>query len=47
VVAFGYRAMMKGKTLVIQGGLNKFVANLVRFIPRKWLITLSAKVISW
>lgn len=46
VATFGYRAMMKGKTLVIHGGLNKLVANLVRFIPRKWLTTLSAKVIS-
>ena len=47
VVAFGYRAMMKGKTLAIHGALNKFVAGSVRFIPRKWLTALSAKVISW
>lgn len=47
VVEFGYNAMMKGKPLVIQGALNKLVANSVRFIPRKWLVKLSAKLISW
>ena len=47
VVSFGYRAMMKGKALAIHGVLNKFVASSVRFLPRKWLATLSAKVISW
>lgn len=47
VVEFGYNAMMKGKSLVIHGMLNKLVANSVRFMPRKWLVNLSAKLISW
>jgi short-subunit dehydrogenase len=47
VVAFGYRAMMKGRTLAIHGRLNRIVANIVRFIPRSWQLYLSAKVISW
>lgn len=47
VVQFGYNAMMKGKPLVIEGAMNKFVANLVRFFPRKALVNLSAKLISW
>ncbi|MDO5665270.1 MAG: SDR family oxidoreductase [Bacteroidia bacterium] len=47
VVEFGYNAMMKGKPIVIHGMLNKFVANTVGFIPRKWRVKLSAKVVSW
>ncbi len=47
VVEFGYMAMMKGKPLVIHGMLNRLVANSVRFMPRKWLVKLSAKLISW
>lgn len=47
VVEFGYKAMMKRKPLVIQGALNRMVANSIRFMPRKWLVNLSAKLISW
>lgn len=47
VVEFGYKAMMKRKPLVIQGALNRWVANSIRFMPRKWLVNLSAKLISW
>lgn len=35
VAELGYRALMKGKTLVIAGCLNKFLQFGVRFMPRK------------
>lgn len=47
VAEFGYNAMMRGKSVVIHGALNKFVANAVRFLPRKMLLSLAAKVVSW
>ncbi len=47
VAEFGYNNMMKGKPLVIHGALNRFVANGVKFFPRKWVVKLSAKLISW
>ena len=47
VALFGYNAMMKGKSVAIHGTLNKVVANTVQFIPRKWRVELSAKLISW
>lgn len=47
VVEFGYLAMMKGKPLIIHGIRNRLVAGIVRFLPRKWVVKISAKVISW
>ncbi|BAY17922.1 short-chain dehydrogenase/reductase SDR [Anabaenopsis circularis NIES-21] len=35
VAQIGYDALMKGKTLVIPGLMNKFLAKIVRFVPRK------------
>ncbi|MCC5637063.1 SDR family oxidoreductase [Nostoc sp. CHAB 5844] len=35
VAQIGYHALMKGKTLVIPGLMNKFLAKIVRFAPRK------------
>lgn len=34
VAAYGYKAMMKGKSVAIPGGLNKILGTLPRFIPR-------------
>lgn len=34
VAAYGYKAMMKGKTYAIPGRFNKFLATLPRLIPR-------------
>lgn len=36
VAACGYRAMMKGKAVVVHGGLNNFFAFTSRFTPRDW-----------
>ncbi|MDO5523539.1 MAG: SDR family oxidoreductase [Bacteroidia bacterium] len=47
VAEAGYRAMMKGKSVVIHGALNRFVATAVRFMPRKMLLNLAARVVSW
>ena len=35
VAEFGYKAMMKGKTVVIHGFMNQIMAASVRFAPRK------------
>jgi len=37
VAQIGFDALMKGKTLVIPGLMNKFLAKIVRFVPRKIL----------
>ena len=34
VAAYGYKAMKKGKTVAIPGGINKILGTLPRFIPR-------------
>lgn len=34
VALYGYRAMMKGKTVAIPGKINKFLASLHRFVTR-------------
>jgi len=41
VAKYGYRSMMKGKTVAIHGILNKIVANAIRFTPR----SLAVKII--
>ena len=44
VAQLGYRAMMKGKRTVIHGAMNKLAPFGIRFLPRKWVTLLSAKV---
>lgn len=41
VASFGIEAMMKGKTVVIQGFVNAVFANLVRFLPRKAVVKIT------
>jgi len=43
VAEFGYKAMMKGKTVVVQGFLNLLMAESVRFAPRN-LVTVIARL---
>jgi len=45
VARYGYKMMMKGKTLAIHGGVNKLMATGVRFLPRKW-VTQIVRIIS-
>jgi short-subunit dehydrogenase len=35
VAQMGYDALIKGKTIVIPGFMNKLMSKCVRFIPRK------------
>jgi short-subunit dehydrogenase len=35
VARSGYRAMQRGKTLVVPGAMNKLTAQGTRFVPRK------------
>lgn len=44
VAELGFKAMMKGKPAVIQGSMNKLAPFSIRFLPRKWVTRLSAKV---
>lgn len=46
VAELGFRSMMKGKRTVIHGGMNKLAPFGIRFLPRKWVTKLSAKVMS-
>lgn len=44
VAALGYKSMMKGRTTVIHGSINKFAPFIIRFIPRKWIAILSENI---
>ncbi|MDD3076585.1 MAG: SDR family oxidoreductase [Proteiniphilum sp.] len=44
VAALGYRAMMQGRAVVIHGAMNKLAPFAIRFLPRKWVTCLSAKI---
>ncbi|HPS70809.1 MAG TPA: SDR family oxidoreductase [Bacteroidales bacterium] len=38
VAEFGYKAMMKGKTVAIPGFTNKLLTKLILFVPRSWVV---------
>ncbi len=40
----GYKHLMKGSMTVIPGLANKIGANMVRFVPRKWVLSIVRKV---
>ena len=44
VAAFGYKAMMKGKTVAIHGRMNYLMTQSVRFAPRKTVTAIAAKI---
>jgi short-subunit dehydrogenase len=44
VAEIGYRAMLKGKPLVIAGRLNWLVAQSTRLAPRSWTATIARKI---
>ncbi|MGH1393833.1 MAG: SDR family NAD(P)-dependent oxidoreductase [Trichormus sp.] len=44
VARIGYNALMKGKTIVIPGILNKILAKIVRFIPRSLVTKIVRKM---
>lgn len=41
VAIYGYKAMMMGKTVAIQGLMNTIMANSVRFMPRAWVVKVT------
>lgn len=40
VARFGFSAMMKGRRVAIPGALNRFMAQSVRFVPRKTIAAI-------
>ncbi len=44
VAAVGYKALMKGKRIVVVGGKNKFLTFLVRLTPRKLVTRLGKQL---
>ncbi len=44
VAAYGYDAMIKGKSLAIPGIMNNFMVDAVGIIPRKWVLKLIRKI---
>lgn len=44
VAAFGYKAMLKGKTVAIHGFKNKLLAASVRFAPRSAVVKISRRL---
>jgi short-subunit dehydrogenase len=44
VAEYGYKAMIKGKTVAIHGVLNWILANSVRFTPRALVVKLTRKI---
>ena len=44
VAEFGYDALMKGKLVAIHGFGNKFMACLIKFVPRKVLLSIMYKL---
>jgi uncharacterized protein len=44
VAEYGYKAMMKGKTVAIHGLMNAIMANSVRFAPRSLVVKVTRKM---
>lgn len=44
VAEYGYKAMIKGKTVAIHGMMNCIIANSVRFTPRAIVVKLTRKL---
>ncbi|MBQ4821106.1 SDR family oxidoreductase [Aquimarina sp. MMG016] len=44
VAQYGYKAMMKGKTVAIHGVMNRILANSVRFMPRNMVTKITRSV---
>jgi uncharacterized protein len=44
VAEYGYKAMMRGKTVAIHGWLNTILATSVRFLPRALVVKVTRKI---
>jgi short-subunit dehydrogenase len=45
VAEYGYRSMIKGKTVAIHGMMNYIMSNSIRFIPRATVLKVSRKLL--
>ncbi|NVO11048.1 MAG: SDR family oxidoreductase [Bacteroidales bacterium] len=45
VAKYGYKAMIKGKKVVIHGLMNRIMANSIRFIPRLLVIKVTRMIL--
>ena len=46
VAEYGYKAMLKGKTVAIEGFLNYIMANSPRLMPRNWVTKVAMNVMA-
>jgi short-subunit dehydrogenase len=44
VADYGWKSMMKGKTVAIHGRMNRWLIFFIRFLSRKMVATLAGKV---
>jgi uncharacterized protein len=44
VAAYGYRAMLKGKPVAIHGRMYAFLVNVMRFLPRSFVVSAIRKI---
>jgi short-subunit dehydrogenase len=44
VAEYGWKSMMKGKTVAIHGSKNRWLAFLIRFLPRKTVTNIAGKI---
>lgn len=44
VAEYGYKAMLKGKTIAIHGLVNSIMANSVRFLPRAMVVKVTRSI---
>lgn len=45
VAEYGYKAMMKGKSVAVHGWMNYIMVNASRFVPRNLVVKIARKVI--
>ena len=45
VAEYGYRSMMKGKSVVIHGFMNALMANSIRFAPRSIVVKMARMIL--
>ncbi|HVZ56776.1 MAG TPA: SDR family NAD(P)-dependent oxidoreductase, partial [Chitinophagaceae bacterium] len=44
VAAYGYRALMQGRTVAIPGWMNRVMTLGYRLLPRKWIVQITRKL---
>lgn len=44
VAQYGFNALQKGKRVAIYGVVNKIMANIIKFFPRRWVTAIVRKI---